>query len=200
MFNANSYMMINKPTRFPIGEQRGAPSLIDHLYVNDPDLVTTSGLITSDISDHMPIFSVFKTGINKNAMTERYLINDFSNFSIDVFHNELSKFDIDIHQNLPIDEKFTAFHNHFQKCVDKCAPLRKVSRKEFKSRQTPWISNSLETSINFKNWLYILIRHHNPSDLEQYYKRYKKTLEKTLKRCKKEYLALKIANAENSSK
>ena len=63
MYSSGNHMMINKPTRFPIGRQRGLPSIIDHLYVNDPELVIQSGMITSDITDHFPIFSIFKTDL-----------------------------------------------------------------------------------------------------------------------------------------
>ena len=199
MYSSGNHMMINKPTRFPIGRQRGLPSIIDHLYVNDPELVIQSGMITSDITDHFPIFSIFKTGINKNAVTERYFINDFANFSIDAFNTEVVKFDLNRYCDQSIDQKFTAFHNHLHKCINKFAPLRKISRKEFKARQKPWISNSLQNSIDYKNHLFILIRHHNRNDLELYYKRYKKTLEKAIKRARKEHLSHNIDNSRNSS-
>ena len=47
--------VINKPTRFPQGNQRGNPSLLDHIYVNfTPPSI--SGIIQYPISDHLPTF------------------------------------------------------------------------------------------------------------------------------------------------
>ena len=35
MYSHNASMLINKPTRFPIGNQTGSPSILDHFYTND---------------------------------------------------------------------------------------------------------------------------------------------------------------------
>ena len=43
-----SHMIINKPTRFPVGYQNGKPSILDHIYVNKPSNIMQAGLILND--------------------------------------------------------------------------------------------------------------------------------------------------------
>ena len=46
---------ISRPTRFPVGNQAGEPALLDHLYTNF-HLKFKIGILSYDISDHLPIF------------------------------------------------------------------------------------------------------------------------------------------------
>ena len=55
MQSLNYIPIISRPTRFPEGNQRGNPSLLDHIYVNFT-LPSISGIIQFDLTDHLPIF------------------------------------------------------------------------------------------------------------------------------------------------
>ena len=43
MYSYNAIMLVNRPTRFPIGDQPGDPSIIDHFYTNDPQSIKDFG-------------------------------------------------------------------------------------------------------------------------------------------------------------
>ena len=60
MHSQNALNMINIATRFPIGNQLGRPSLLDHLWTNEPLRVKSIDLIVDPISDHRPILVVLK--------------------------------------------------------------------------------------------------------------------------------------------
>ena len=50
--------LITRPTRFPEGQQRSLPSLLDHIYVNfSPPSIT--GILKLSISDHLPVFITY---------------------------------------------------------------------------------------------------------------------------------------------
>ena len=55
MQSLNYFELISRPTRFPINNARGRPSLIDHIYCNfHPNCV--SGILTNPVADHLPTF------------------------------------------------------------------------------------------------------------------------------------------------
>ena len=61
MYSYNAIMLVNKPTRFPIGNQRGDPSIIDHFYTNDPLSIKTFGIVINGISpDHLSLFAIIE--------------------------------------------------------------------------------------------------------------------------------------------
>ena len=95
---------------------------------------------------------------------------------------------------------FSAFNNHLRKCIDKFAPLRRISRKEYRFKQKPWISESIKKSIQIKNRLKKLVLHHNRSDLRDTYIKYKKTFNKTLEIYKRNYFIRKVHNLQRNSK
>ena len=52
LFSYNFLPVINKPSRFPIGNQAGTPSLLDHIWINRFDRCV-SGLLLHDSTDHV---------------------------------------------------------------------------------------------------------------------------------------------------
>ena len=59
--------LINRPSRFPRGRQRGAPSILDHFYTNNINSVTNIGLLDSDLSsDHRLIVATISVEPKKN--------------------------------------------------------------------------------------------------------------------------------------
>ena len=71
MISSNFLPCINKETRIS-GTCR---ALIDNIFVNDFQLQNISGIVTTDISDHFPIFLIMKasstnkkTGSNKKTI------------------------------------------------------------------------------------------------------------------------------------
>ena len=58
-------LVITKPTRFSHTDQRpiSAPSLLDHIWINF-DLLFTSGILYSDITDHCPTFLLLRSAHN----------------------------------------------------------------------------------------------------------------------------------------
>ena len=59
-------------------------SLIDNIFVNNPDCVSVSGNIMSDVSDHVSKFCIFRSARARIKPAKRKM-RDFTNFERDFF-------------------------------------------------------------------------------------------------------------------
>ena len=64
MFSSSFYPLISKPTRIT----STSATLIDNIFVNSLDDHYTSGLLLTDISDHLPIFQTTTSMVNTNTI------------------------------------------------------------------------------------------------------------------------------------
>ena len=53
-----------------------------------------------------------------------------------------------------VNEQFVDFFYKLEGCVNRHAPLKKLSNKEIKLNQKPWISSKILKMINIKNKLF----------------------------------------------
>ena len=115
---------VDKPTRV----YRNSATLIDHIFVNNPDEIRLSRNIISYISDHFSQFCIIKAARDKYR-GHSTKIRDFSKFSADQFNKELSEADWDsilINHATDPDKLFSTFYNKFNKIVNKHAPITKL--------------------------------------------------------------------------
>ena len=127
---------VDKPTRV----HRNSATLIDNIFLNNPDQILLSGNIISDISDHFSQFCIIKAARDKyRGYTTK--IRDFSNFSADQFNRELSEVDwecILVNHATDPDKLFSTFYKKFNKIVNKHAPITKLSKRKAKQLSQPW--------------------------------------------------------------
>ena len=77
---------------------------------------------------------------------------DYSNFSEDSFRDDVS---IQVFNNFEnINDQFQDFFNKLQGCVDRHVPIKKLTPREVKLVQKPWISSELNKMIKIKNKLF----------------------------------------------
>ena len=201
MFSYNLNMLINKPTRFSKGNQIGAPSLIDHFYTNATNKITKIGLITTDISDHLPIIAKIKINNTHKPHHKVVWVKDYNNADPIAFNIAIGHYNQYMSDNiLTIEEKFSKLQDHITHCIDKYIPLRKITKHEINFSAKPWISRGIQVSIRHKNNLYNKIILKNRLDLKPKYNMCKKKLEKLIFLAKRKYYADKIDSCNNSSK
>ena len=63
LYSKSFVPLIDKPTRFPRGNQRGDPSCLDMIWTNNIS-VNSAGIIYYDQSDHLPAFCTLETSQN----------------------------------------------------------------------------------------------------------------------------------------
>ena len=78
----NFLPLITRPTRFPIGQQTGEPSLLDHMYINFTDPIVT-GILHHEVTDHLPIFLnlALPKKIKQNFVVKYREFTEFNNES-----------------------------------------------------------------------------------------------------------------------
>ena len=143
---------IDKPTRV----RSSSATLIDNIFLNNPDQVVTCGNIVSDISDHFSQFCVLKS-VKAKVKVNKFKVRNFSRFSADCFNTEVSQVDwkaIVEKNSCDVNNLFSSFYNKFNKLVNNHAPMKIISNRKAKQLSKPWITQGLRTSIKIKNKLY----------------------------------------------
>ena len=135
---------ILQPTR--ITEQ--SKTLIDNIFVNNLEYNTSSGNLTSAISDHLIQFLLIKNFKEPfHPSTKVRYQSDFKNFNNEIFSGELKSFDwhnlLNSHY-YDVNEMFYKFYDKLNEILDRHAPLRKLSKKELSFLERPWISKEIK--------------------------------------------------------
>ena len=144
---------IDKPTRV----HKTSASLIDNIFVTNPEKILISGNIVTDVSDHFSQFCILTSArdkVTKKTIKKRH----FSNFSPVQFNKDLSEVNWDdiVSKANNIDNLFSSFYRQMNKAVNKNAPIKIISQRKLKQLAKPWITNGIRTSIKIKNKLYEL--------------------------------------------
>ena len=196
MQNLKYTPLISRPTRFPDLNQRGANSLLDHLYINFTP-VSISGILEYIISDHRPIFINIShpLGIDKNVKIKFRLINELNRqlFKRDLCntHWEFLLTQEDFNTN------FGLFFNKFSDLYNKHFPVmtRTLSNKHIIN---PWITPRLKQLTSNKSLLYKSYKNGHVSHV--FYKNYCFHLNKLIKRTKNNYYHNVFSNFKSNIK
>ena len=198
MHSLNSINFINSPTWFPRGNQPGNPSILDHFWTNQPARIKKVDLIIDPISDHRPTLCVFKMNKKITPLPSKNIyVRDMKNFDHDAFNVSLSNFEP---SSSNIDQCFSQLQAHISNCIEKHAPLRKRTRKEMRFVNKPWISESIQISINNKNNLYAFLQKHDNPILKRKYNKKKKLLKKVIFAARCRFFERRFAQYQNNSK
>ena len=114
-------------------------SLIDNIFVNNPDQVLISGNIITDVSDHFSQFCIMTSG-RKEVANKTTKKHDFSDFSSVQLTNDLSIVDWDniiVLKANSVDDQFSSFYRQLNKFMQKHAPLKVVSKCKIKQLEKP---------------------------------------------------------------
>ena len=145
---------IDKPTRV----RSTSTTLIDNIFIYNPDKVVACGNLISDISDHFSQFCILKSMKDK-IRVKKSKMRDFSRFSSDRLHADLSNVNWNAlfsNESSDVNKVFSSFYNKFNKLVNKHAPMKTISNRKAKQFSKPWITKGLRKSIRVKNKLYAL--------------------------------------------
>ena len=180
MFYANGFLpLITKPTRI-----QNTATLIDNIFCNqllDYDIV--SGILYTDISDHLPLFTFCKDKLTEDVNTT-YESRDFAYKNIVKFQNMLSGFDWQLILKCHDCKKaFSILHDNYRDMFDKCFPL-KISNRIYKSRKE-WLTPALKSSIKVKNKLYLTYKRCPSIYNQARYRAYRNQLTSTLRQAEK---------------
>ena len=79
------------------------------------------------------------------------------------------------------------FQIHITNCIETHVPLRKLTVRETKFRDKPWITKDLQNNMAYRDQLSREIRVENKVHLRSFYNKFRKRLEKKLFRSKQDF-------------
>lgn len=103
---------IDKPTRV----RSSSATLIDNIFINNPDQVVTCGNIVSAISDHFSQFCILKS-VKDKVKVNKFKVRNFSRFSADCFNTEVPQVEwkaIVEKNSCDVNNLFSSFYNKFK--------------------------------------------------------------------------------------
>ena len=123
-----------------------AKTLIDNILMNTLQYQTTSGNILVEIADHLIQFLVLEGYVRENKLPKlNFFKRDLSKFSEREFNDEVvNGNDWEKICQFEKNDGSLSFKSFFDKVtfhLDEMAPITKVTRKESKLMQNPWITN-----------------------------------------------------------
>ena len=183
MYSFGLLSLVTKPIRIT----ETSATLIDTIFTNCIQNEFSSGVICSDISDHMPIFCIKKgsvvTSVKRVGKVMKRLINDER---ISRFKQHLAEIDWQALASLEgVNDLYEHFLQIFLELYNICFPLVEVTKKS--KCKKPWVNRGLLKSINRKHKLYGNYVKRPTAVNKKKYVDYKNVLVNTLRTAKQHY-------------
>ena len=169
LYSEFCFNLITKPTRIT----SHSSTLLDHLYTNMLSKQITSGILTHDISDHLPTFCIIPIKVDIVEQTKTFRCA--KNFNVDDYvmdvENLVSDSFIDCCNNNGNEEfAFNNFINGFSNIINHHLPIKTTPRKRRKTNHKLWLKTGILNSIKTKNKLFRKSYKQNNVQLTTFYK------------------------------
>lgn len=140
MYCLNFHPSITKPTRISLE----SATLIDNIFPNEIHNNLTSGILFSDISDHLPIFTVYNVDHQNRKVNHDFLWRRIkSTDALDALKTDLLTHNwSDIYCSNDVNTAYSAFLNNFNYFYNKNCPMIQI-KTTAKHRNEPWITNGI---------------------------------------------------------
>ncbi|XP_035986589.1 uncharacterized protein LOC118560057 [Fundulus heteroclitus] len=198
VYSMGLYPTITRPTRLTCHSAK----LIDNIFTNYMENSIESGILITDISDHLPIFTLF----NCNYRRKKLAINGFRYKRIKTEGAMMALKQDLLHQNwelVYIEENVNAayekFMDMFNMAYNKHCPVKKF-KESIKQINSPWVTEGLRRACMKKNSLYRHFLKKRTVEAEVKYKWYKNKLTNILRSCKREYYNKLLEGNKNNIK
>ena len=180
--------VISKPTRIT----DHTCSLIDHIFLNNCQAITKSGVITETLSDHMAVFVTILLDPNKvncklqedELLQENYVVNDAN---LAKFKREISGTDWTYLASMhSADDKFDSFESKYREIYERNFPKKTKAPRKRKTDKA-WILPWLQGACDRKNKMYRKFVENPTIENHMKYKKLKKFVDKHVKLAKRKY-------------
>ena len=152
-------------------------TLIDNIFSHNPNFTLgVSGKVTLSISDHLSQFLLNPREDNRPPKRHNLYKRDLKNFS----KEELAADVININwpevlspEKMDTNHSFDKFDKQITEIIDRHAPLKKISKKDFKMQAKPWITPGIIKSIKRRDKLLRLYIKNQGNHKEEIHNEYK---------------------------
>ena len=175
---------IHHPTR--VSEHRA--SVIDNIYTNATNANITSGNILTQITDHFPQILLLKNTQVRHDKSESFKY-DYSKFKEDKFLDDfnLINFTYIESSDMDVNKKFDRFLKDLNTLTNEHAPIKKLSRKEIKLRDKPWINNRILKMMRIRDRVLKKLKKKATDDNLKLYKKFRNRVANEIKESKTRY-------------
>ena len=197
MYSNGFYPLISKPTRIT----SHSATLIDNIFSNDLDNHKFSGILWSDISDHLPIFQITNCSLKpktKSSVYHKRLITTH-NKVIENFRSHLCSIDWDFSQSSSSNELYSSFMDCFYPIYETCFPVKIITVNQ-NSKAKPWFTSGLQNSCRRKYTLYKQCCHNPTAANKAIYTKFRNKYNYLIKLYRKKYYHNKLSSISSSLK
>lgn len=176
-----------RPTR----HSNTSSTLIDNIFVNNINVEYFSGIIISDLSDHLPVFYISSEKLAeknvKRSVTKFF--RDINPVTINNFACKLNQthWEDVIHSTDNADSAYNEFSDYFQALYNDSFPLVSKKFRMIHNTSKPWLSHAVLNSIRRKDALYRNYLQKKTDSSNAKYKTFKNKLTKVIRAAKKMY-------------
>ena len=126
---------------YPTRAAKSSSTMIDNIYSNSVHHNHHSGNILLNISEH---FSQFLS-VKRNKIDLK---------TLNVYRHDYSKFDAESFRDVSLQKWENNFYWRLEGCVQRHAPIKKLSEKELQATSRPWITREVENLIKHRDKLF----------------------------------------------
>ena len=190
------FPLISKPSRIT-GQ---SATLIDNIFTNEVQHVNISGQIINDITDHLPIFTIYRYKVKRQEVESSVQKRRTDSNSVKLLNSELINQNWDnIYSQTSVNDCYEHFLQKVDLVVNKVCPMETKTIKHG-NKCKPWLTKGLLNACKKKNTMYkTFIKTKLESD-ETKYKAYKNKLTKILRNAEKSYFNEKLEKEKHNIK
>ena len=188
--NLNLNQIINQPTRVT----SSSSTLIDHIYVNNPNHIIEICCPNSGCSDHFPVcITWLKKGTRIPKSGHKFITyRSFAKFDKDSFLLDLANSDIsNVYQLSDANDAFCFWQKTFIDIYNKHAPF--ITRRIKHTPKPPWFTKDIDKAIQIRDTLL-------KTKKFELFKKQRNLVTSMIRSAKKKYFRDIVSNGHNNSK
>ena len=190
---------ITKPTRIT----GHSSTLLDNIFISRRlQSSFISGIITTDLSDHLPTLVCLKDLRHETRTQKTIKYRSINKESIQKMNDELNSYNwMELLCNSNTEDAFNIFHNVLVESFNTCMPEKTKRVKNKTYMHEPWITKGIMRSMTKLKQLYIkmLKNKENTTDIEKY-KNYRRILQQVKRKTKMHYYRSKCKEFKNDTR
>ena len=173
--------VITKPTRIT----HNTATLIDNIYIKLQNTRLSSGIITTEIFDHLPIFSFYGRKVKTKPKPVSRDTRTLNEQNIAMIRNILDRYDLDSNDS---NDTLDHFMNVMTTTIDAIAPIKTIKIHPERNIRDPWVTPGIMKSAKTLDKMFRKTIKKSPNDpLVTEYKSYRNLLNRVRKKAKQYY-------------
>ena len=195
MNSYNNIQLIDRPTRVT----QNSATLLDHIYSNNKNKISQSGVIETGISDHFMTYCTRKITRDQIGKHNPVKIRSMKQYSKDTLIDKLKSMQWSmVLECLDVVEAWTMFKAMFTQVMDDIAPEKEI---RIKCRTEPWMNSEiLELIYERDNILKKSNLDKKDEELKKLYKTLRNKVTKKIRRAKANFFQNKVEEHKNNPK